>query len=172
MNNRYMKARTLARARHKEQMYGDVPYFFHLEAVSRLATPFGTDAMIIAQLHDVIEDTSTTVEELIADFGFTIADAVNYMSDGKLEDRCARKNEINKCFSGLDETEEAARLALIVKACDRLANVRASKYNSQRHYQMYKSEYAEFRQAVYRQGLCEAIWWELDNLMGFDIISH
>ncbi|MGF1692500.1 phosphohydrolase [Photobacterium kagoshimensis] len=165
MNNRYLKARTLARSKHSGQYYGELPYYVHLEAVSRLATPFGTDAMIIAQLHDVMEDTETTVDELASDFGFLVADAVSYMTDGKLEDRAKRKAMINQRLASLNADEESARLALIVKACDRLANVRASKSSSERHYDMYKLEHASFKEAVYRKGLCEAIWWELDNLI-------
>jgi len=166
MNNRYIKARTLARAKHTGQMYGNLPYYVHLETVSRLASPFGIDAMIIAQLHDVIEDTATSVDEISADFGFLVADAVQYMTDGKLEDRSKRKIAINQRLALLDTGEEAARLALIVKTCDRLANVRASKSTSKRHYEMYRQEHPSFKQAVYRKGLCEALWWELDSLIG------
>ncbi|WP_299013304.1 HD domain-containing protein [uncultured Photobacterium sp.] len=165
MNNRYLKARTLARVKHKGQLYGDVPYYVHLEAVSRLASPFGTDAMIAAQLHDVLEDTETTVEEIAADFGYMIADAVGYMTDGKLKDRLERKTHVNLRLSSLDISEEAGRIALIVKACDRLANVRASLHSPEKYFSMYQQEHPAFRQAVYRKGLCEAIWWELDNLL-------
>lgn len=166
MNNRYIKARTLARAKHTGQMYGDLPYYVHLETVSRLASPFGIDAMIIAQLHDVMEDTETSVDEISVDFGFLIADAVQYMTDGKLEDRAKRKNEVNRRLALLNTNEDAARLALIVKTCDRLANVRASKSKSRRHFDMYREEHPSFKQAVYRKGLCEALWWELDSLIG------
>lgn len=171
MNNRYLKARTLARAKHKDQMYGLVPYYVHLEAVSRLASPFGTDAMIVAQLHDVVEDTETSVDELAADFGYLVADAVGYMSDGNLEDRHSRKHEINQRLGSLDISEEAARLALIVKACDRLANVRASLRSPDQHFEKYQQEHPNFRKAVYRRGLCEAIWWELDNLLRYSEAS-
>lgn len=146
-------------------MYGSVPYYVHLEAVSRLASPFGTDAMVVAQLHDVIEDTQTSVEELAADFGFLVADAVAYISDAKLADRQARKAEIHQRLAALDVDEEAARIALIVKACDRLANVRASLHGEKSYFSVYQQEHSSFKQAVYRQGLCEAIWWELDNLI-------
>ncbi|MDX1302826.1 phosphohydrolase [Photobacterium sp.] len=171
MNNRYIKARTLARAKHTGQMYGNLPYYVHLETVSRLASPFGIDAMIIAQLHDVMEDTETSVDELAADFGFLVADAVQYMTDGKLEERAKRKIDINQRLGLLDTAEEAARLALIVKTCDRLANVRASKSSSKRHYDMYREEHPSFKKAVYRKGLCEALWWELDSLIDnhFDV---
>ncbi|UXI04084.1 phosphohydrolase [Photobacterium sp. TY1-4] len=165
MNNRYLKARTLARAKHQGQMYGSVPYYVHLEAVSRLASPFGTDAMVVAQLHDVIEDTETSVDELAADFGFLVADAVAYISDGKFDNRLSRKAEIHQRLAALDVDEEAARIALIVKACDRLANVRASLHGEASYFSLYQQEHTNFKEAVYRQGLCEAIWWELDNLI-------
>ncbi|MBC7005290.1 bifunctional (p)ppGpp synthetase/guanosine-3',5'-bis(diphosphate) 3'-pyrophosphohydrolase [Photobacterium sp. BZF1] len=171
MNNRYLKARTLARAKHTGQMYGDVPYYIHLDAVSRLASPFGTDAMIVAQLHDVLEDTETTIDELAADFGFLVADAVGYMTDDKLESRQDRKHQINQRLAILDTVEEAARIALIVKACDRLANVRASLYSNHHYYQLYQEEHQAFKQSVYRKGLCEAIWWELDNLLRYSEAS-
>ncbi|MGF1716994.1 HD domain-containing protein [Photobacterium chitinilyticum] len=171
MNNRYQKARTLARAKHKDQMYGAVPYYVHLEAVSRLASPFGTDAMIVAQLHDVVEDTETSIDELAADFGYLVADAVGYMSDGKLEDRKSRKDEINFRLASLDIDEEAARIALIVKACDRLANVRSSLRSTEKYFCLYQQEHPNFKKAVYRKGLCEAIWWELNNLLKYSEAS-
>ena len=171
MNNRYLKARTLARAKHSGQMYGSLPYYIHLEAVSRLASPFGTDAMIVAQLHDVVEDTQTSVEELAADFGYVIADAVAYMTDGKQKDRYSRKADINQRLASLDVTEEAGRIALIVKACDRLANVRASLRSPEHYFERYQQEHPHFREAVYRRGLCEAIWWELDNLLRYSEAS-
>ena len=171
MNNRYLRARTLARAKHKNQNYGSVPYYVHLEAVSQLASPFGTDAMIVAQLHDIVEDTETSIDELAADFGYLIADAVAYMSDGKQTDRQLRKEEINQRLASLDITEEAARIALIVKACDRLANVRASLRSPERYFERYQQEHPNFRKAVYRRGLCEAIWWELNNLLRYSEAS-
>ncbi|MGF1682512.1 HD domain-containing protein [Photobacterium minamisatsumaniensis] len=171
MNNRYLKACTLARTKHEGQMYGDVPYFIHLEAVAHLASPFGTDAKIVAQLHDVVEDTSTSIEELFVDFGFIVADAVKYISDSKIESRVLRKQEINQRLSNLETSEEAARIALIIKACDRLANVRASLKSTENYFVTYQQEHDAFRKAVYRKGLCEAIWWELDNLLRYSEAS-
>ncbi|MGF1723591.1 phosphohydrolase [Photobacterium nomapromontoriensis] len=171
MNNRYLKARTLARAKHKGQLYGDIPYYIHLEAVARLASPFGTDAMIVAQLHDTVEDTDTTISELVGDFGFIVADAVSYITDSKLSDRYLRKVNQNERLASLNVDEESARIALIVKACDRLANVRASRHGEQKYYQIYQQEHTDFKRAVYRHGLCEAIWWELDNLLRYSEAS-
>ncbi|WP_087022564.1 HD domain-containing protein [Thaumasiovibrio subtropicus] len=165
MNNRYLRARTLARSRHLGQRYGDRPYSYHLDSVADLAQPFGSDAMIVAQLHDLLEDTETSVDEIAAEFGFTIADAVMYLTDSSEITRSVRKEEANSRLRNLTVFEESARLALIVKACDRLANVRASKMFSTKHLTRYREEHGAFRNACYRKGLCEAIWWELDNLI-------
>nr|WP_086937928.1 HD domain-containing protein [Thaumasiovibrio occultus] len=165
MNNNYLRARTLARTRHAGQQYGTYPYSYHLDAVADLATPFGTEAMIVAQLHDLIEDTDSSIDEIAADFGFTIADAVLYLTDTPFGERTQRKQEANARLKSLTVFEESGRLALIVKACDRLANVRASKQLDPQRLQRYRDEHLEFRRACYRQGLCEAVWWELDNLI-------
>ncbi|MCG3864553.1 MULTISPECIES: HD domain-containing protein [unclassified Photobacterium] len=165
MNDRYLQAQAFAKSRHGEQKYGDYPYHVHLDTVAELARPYGTDAMIVAQLHDVIEDTDTSFDELADLFGFTIADAVNYVTDVKLEDRAKRKLEINQRLLSLDPAEDAARLALIVKTCDRLANVQSSSNNSRRHFLMYQAEHDAFKHAVYRAGLCDPLWQQLDALI-------
>ncbi|SMY33838.1 GTP pyrophosphokinase rsh [Photobacterium malacitanum] len=165
MDSRYLAAQAFAQERHGNQKYGEFPYSVHLDAVAKLAEPFGLDAMIVAQLHDIIEDTNTSFNELAEYFGFTIADAVNYVTDVKLEDRAKRKLEINQRLAALNIEEEAARLALIVKVCDRLANVRSSSKSSPRHYKMYQHEHPAFKQAVYRSGLCDGLWEELNALI-------
>ncbi|KJF88266.1 HD domain-containing protein [Photobacterium phosphoreum] len=165
MDSRYLAAQAFAKDRHGDQKYGELPYAVHLNTVAKLAQPFGVDAMIVAQLHDVIEDTDTSFNELADCFGFTIADAVNYVTDVKLEDRAKRKLEINQRLAALNVEEDAARLALIVKVCDRLSNVRSSSTSSPRHYKMYQHEHSAFKEAVYRPGLCDDLWIELNALI-------
>ncbi|CAH0535438.1 Bifunctional (p)ppGpp synthase/hydrolase RelA [Vibrio stylophorae] len=165
MNNRYIKARTFARKRHEGQRYGDYPYYIHLDAVAKLASPFGTDAMIVAQFHDILEDTKTTRQEIETDYGKIISRAVCYMTDEVVSGRDARKAVTHQRFQQIDQLEESGRLALIVKVCDRLANVRAARRNQPKKFAQYKKEHDGFKQATYRRGLCEALWWELDMLI-------
>ena len=55
--------------------------------------------------------------------------------------------------------------ALIVKAADRLANMRASESGKREDLlAMYVQEYTEFKQAVYRENLCDDIWLALDDI--------
>ncbi|WP_434361619.1 phosphohydrolase [Parasalinivibrio latis] len=165
MNNRLFFAKTFARERHGKQMYGEFPYFVHLDAVAKLAEPFGQSAVIVAQLHDVLEDTGTTYPELLIEFGDVIADAVCYVTDPILSTRPERKRLLNERLATLDTVDEASRIALIVKACDRLANVKASRLFLPEQYEKYRLEHTEFRAAVYRPLLCDKIWVELDWLI-------
>jgi (p)ppGpp synthase/HD superfamily hydrolase len=165
MDIRYIKAMSFAKSHHGKQKYGIYPYFFHLDAVTEYAKPYGTEAMIVAQLHDIIEDTSATFDEIFDLFGETVANAVSYITDVNLDDRFQRKQEMNQRLFTLKIEDKCSRLALIVKTCDRLANVKASSIDSRRHYRMYQSEHEDFRKAVYRKGLCEELWQQLNPLI-------
>jgi guanosine-3',5'-bis(diphosphate) 3'-pyrophosphohydrolase len=74
------RARRLATIAHGDQKYGDeFPYAVHLQATESVLLRFGiTDFELraIAWLHDVLEDTEKTYEELEVFFGSAIADAV------------------------------------------------------------------------------------------------
>jgi len=56
------------------------PYILHPLAVAESLLPYGEDAFIAGVLHDLIEDTNTTVAEIIHHFGVTIGLAVNAVS--------------------------------------------------------------------------------------------
>lgn len=58
------------------------------------------------------------------------------------------------------------RLALIVKAADRLANLRESaRGRSGSKLDMYRQEHPAFRAAAYRPGLCDGLWEEIERLL-------
>jgi hypothetical protein len=57
-------------------------------------------------------------------------------------------------------------LALVVKAADRLANLREStRTGNFAKLQMYRREQADFRTAAFRPGLCDDLWREIDALI-------
>ena len=76
---------------HGSQKYGRYPYLVHLDEVAHIVNPYGNDAVTIAYLHDVIEDTDATHEELKKQYGNYIADSVALISDEKGENRKIRK---------------------------------------------------------------------------------
>lgn len=163
------KARRFALRAHGDQKYGARPYSVHLDAVAELARPYGEVCEAVAFLHDVLEDTPTEPADLIVSFGSDITGAVYFVTDPEGKNRKERKAKLHRRLGGLKLVGGLGRFseaALIVKACDRLANVRECSKGNPKLFKMYAKEHEEFRRAVYRPGLCEEIWTELDALMG------
>jgi (p)ppGpp synthase/HD superfamily hydrolase len=75
---------------------GGLPYIEHPTAVAaRLERHgYGDEVVAAALLHDVVEDSETTVEELRGEFGERVAELVAALSDDeKIDDYRARKDE-------------------------------------------------------------------------------
>jgi len=156
-------ARTFALAAHGNQRYGDRPYEFHLDAVATLLAPFGENAVRVGYLHDVVEDTKTTLDELRTKFGDVVACCVALLTDEPGEDRKERKA---KTYAKLAQVGPELELALTVKAADRLANVRACIADGKADLlSVYRREHPAFRGAAYRPGRCDRLWQELDTLL-------
>ena len=156
-------ARAFAVAAHREQKYGEHPYAFHLDAVATLAATYGDEAVKVAWLHDVVEDTDATVQQIEARFGPHIASCVALLTD---EPGATRKERKARTYAKLALVSGTDELALVVKACDRLANVRACLHDRLRdRWEVYRAEHAVFRRSAYRPGLCDPLWAELDALL-------
>ena len=157
------EARAFALAAHGDQKYGDHPYAFHLDAVVAILGRYGEDAQVIGYLHDVVEDTAVTLDHVRGRFGDRVANCVALVTDEPGPNRRARKTRTNAKLARVDREYE---LALVVKAADRLANVRASAgASSGSKLDMYRAEHPAFRQAAYRPGLCDELWEELERIL-------
>lgn len=154
------KAKALAYKAHTKQRYGDQPYTVHLENVVELARPFGELAVIVAYLHDIVEDTEITLDDIRKEFGEIVADCIALLTD---EPGSNRKERKAKTYGKMAASNN--RVALIVKACDRLANLRNCVASNSRLLQMYKKEHTIFKQAVFRAKLCDSIWEEIEGII-------
>lgn len=158
------EARRFAIAAHGGQTYGDRPYAFHLDAVAEIASPYGDDAVVVAYLHDTVEDTSATVDEIERRFGPHVAVCVALLTDQPGADRKERKAKTHAKLAGVSGPTE---LALVVKAADRLANVRACVADRKQDLlDVYRGEHEAFRRAAFRPGLCDPLWAALDAAIG------
>lgn len=164
MSAEVQRARDFAIKAHGEQRYGDRPYAFHLDMVATILAPFGEPAQVIGYLHDVAEDTSVPLDRVRAEFGDLVAECVALVTDSKEGDRAARKRITN---AKLAKVSGPAKVALIVKAADRLANLRVSAQGgAHSKLDQYRREHPDFRRAAHRAGLCDALWNEMDRIVG------
>ena len=120
-----LKAASFAAEKHKQQWRKDLdgsPYINHPLAVAAFLTEVGgvSDAHVIcaALLHDTIEDTQTTVDELISQFGDAIARMVLEVSDDPAWPKAERK------ALQLAKTRTLSHEAHLIKLADKWCNVR------------------------------------------------
>ena len=161
-------AKRFAIEAHADQSYGAEPYAVHLQAVVEIVQQTAPDdafAHTVAWLHDVVEDTPVTVDAIGDAFGAEVAAAVASLSDPPGRNRRERKALLHEHLRTMDPSSETERVTLLVKAADRLANVRACAAAGDGRLGMYRKEHDAFRAAAHRPGLCDALWTELDDLL-------
>jgi GTP diphosphokinase / guanosine-3',5'-bis(diphosphate) 3'-diphosphatase len=90
------RARTFAMRAHGTQMrkYSEQPYVVHLDGVVRILQSFGVTAapvLAAAYLHDTVEDTDASIEDILKAFGEEIAELVYWLTDAEQGKRKTRK---------------------------------------------------------------------------------
>lgn len=120
----YKKAEDLVKIWHGKQIYGGfIPYFYHLHQTDKVINAFGEDiapskffkTKTAALLHDVLEDTQITYDELENIFGKEIADAVLKVT--KINEDDTKQFE-SSYYAGM----ASSTMAVIVKIADKAAN--------------------------------------------------
>ena len=122
------KAFNFARQAHKgvRRLSGE-PYIMHPIAVARIAVEemgLGSTSICAALLHDVVEDTDYTVEDITNIFGEKIAqivDGLTKISGGIFGDKASAQAEN---FKKLLLTMSDDIRVILIKICDRLHNMR------------------------------------------------
>jgi GTP diphosphokinase / guanosine-3',5'-bis(diphosphate) 3'-diphosphatase len=121
----FVRALEIASRKHSTQRRKDAvssPYINHpIALVSILAVEAGIDdsgVLCAALLHDTIEDTDTTRDELAETFGSTIADIVVEVTDDKQLSKHVRKQ------LQIEHAPALSRAAGLVKCADKIANLR------------------------------------------------
>lgn len=121
------KALEFAREKHKGQMRKNntpVEYITHPINVANLVKKYANnkenidDLVSSAYLHDTLEDTNTTYEELTCNFGNIISNLVKELTNNEV-----LKKEMGKTKYLSIKMANMSEDALIIKLCDRLDNV-------------------------------------------------
>jgi guanosine-3',5'-bis(diphosphate) 3'-pyrophosphohydrolase len=120
-----VKVEAFASEKHRTQRRKDAdasPYINHPIALANVLANEGgiTDAVVLsaAVLHDTIEDTNTTAEELTAIFGAKIAATVLDVTDDKSLEKHVRKHR------QIEHAPHISQEAKLVKLADKICNLR------------------------------------------------
>jgi len=116
------RALTFATEKHKGQtrFNSGEPYINHPIAVAAIVKkyPHNNEMLVAGYLHDTLEDTNTTYEEIEKEFGKKVADLVLELTNDE-----AQMNAKGKAEYLLDKMNRMSTEALIIKLADRLHNV-------------------------------------------------
>ncbi len=120
-----IEAVAFAAEKHRDQRRKDVaasPYINHPIALANVLANEGgvtnLTALCAAVLHDTVEDTDTTEQELIQRFGSDIASVVMEVTDDKTLDK-ARRKELQ-----VEHVPHLSYAARLVKLADKISNLR------------------------------------------------
>ena len=123
-NQLILKAARFAAHKHRNQRRKDeekTPYINHPISVAKIISEIGNvedpEVLSAALLHDTLEDTKTTPEELIDNFGERVCRLVQEVTDDKTLPMLERKQR------QIDYANEISRDAAIIKLGDKIANV-------------------------------------------------
>ena len=126
-------ANSLAQHFHSGQKYGEYDYFeYHLRGVVGLLSevslsPVKEDMIVIALLHDILEDTSCTYETLENIFGVTVADTVSILT--KVDGEPIEQYLFGVCSNSTTRMVKFADSLFNYKECVKCGDLkRAEKY--------------------------------------------
>ncbi len=160
------KARDFAESAHGSQKYGEKPYVSHLDDVAEVATEYSAPFVVrlASFLHDTVEDTSVSVADIKVVFGGEVARLVDAVTK---EPAPSRKDGLEKTLAKI---RAGGSDAILLKLCDRIANVRRSAESNPRLLNMYREENVRFRAALYLPEH-SLMWQELGSLFSGELGS-
>lgn len=159
------RAYEVAESRHAEQFRksGD-PYITHPVAVANILAELGMDTttLVAAILHDTVEDTGYSLEQLTAEFGTEVAHLVDGVTklDKVVLGNAAEGETIRKMIIAMARDPRV----LVIKVADRLHNMRTMRFLPPEKQARKARETLEvIAPLAHRLGMA-TVKWELEDL--------
>ena len=149
-----------------QKRFSGEDYVSHCVEVAKILADLQLDSVTVASglIHDVVEDTAVTVEEIEAEFGHEIAEIVDGLTKiGTLPAHSSQERQVENYRKLLLSIAKDARV-IIIKLADRLHNMRTLEYlrpeKQRRIAQETRDLYAPL---AHRFGMAK-MRWELEDL--------
>ena len=157
---------TYADSAHRGQLRKDgSAYITHPLAVAEIVAELGLDleSVVAALLHDCIEDTDVTYDEVAKKFGMSVADLVEGVTKlSRVQYTSKEEEQMENLRKMLIAMVKDIRV-ILVKICDRLHNMRTMEYQSARKQREKALETMEiYAPLAHRLGM-QKIKWELED---------
>ncbi len=165
--DRIREAYAMAEEAHRGQtrMSGE-PYIQHPLAVAEIVAKMQLDVVTVmaALLHDVVEDTNVTLEDVRARFGDTLADLVDGLTKLKRIKFRSEEERQNENYRKMFVAMANDIRVIIIKLADRLHNMRTLKFQPEENQRRIAHETLEiYCPIAHRLGM-SAIKWEMEDI--------
>jgi len=128
------RALRLAARCHRDQHRkgSDLPYITHPIGVVLILMQAGfhdDQLLATALLHDVVEDTAYTTEQLATEFPSTVVDAVHHLTERKLDEQDNKRSWQDRKNEHLSQIEQAPLDVRAIVLADKLHNLSSMLYD-------------------------------------------
>ena len=142
------------------------PYVTHCLAAARISAEMGLDedSIVAALLHDCIEDTALTHEDIARQFGNEVADIVEGVTKLTRVQFTSREDEQMENLRKMLMAMAKDLRVILIKIADRLHNMRTMEYmNQQKRLDKSLETMEIYAPIAHRLGM-QRIKWELEDL--------
>ena len=157
------------------------PYVTHAAAAACIIAEMGLDedSIVAALLHDTIEDTSVTHEDIARQFGKSVAEIVEGVTKLTRVNYTSREEEQMENMRKMLMAMSHDIRVILIKLADRLHNMRTMDYQTPEKQRIKSLETMEiYAPIAHRLGI-QSIKWELEDLslkyldpIGFEAITN